>query len=180
VGAEITDPGSSTHVLPASPPPRRPDQDRPDQEDRVLRYGLTHPDILRALGAAGHGATVLIADGHYPVSTAAGPAAERVWLNLAPGTVTATQVLQVLVDVLAVEDATVMQPPAGEPEPAAHADFRGLLGPTALRGVDRFAFYAAARGPDLALVIATGDVRTYANLMLTIGVADPQAPHPGR
>jgi L-fucose mutarotase len=36
--------------------------------------------------------------------------------------------------------------------------------------MDRFAFYAAARGDDVALVVATGEQRVYANLLLTIGV----------
>ncbi|WP_333771874.1 RbsD/FucU domain-containing protein [Streptomyces sp. IBSBF 2435] len=36
--------------------------------------------------------------------------------------------------------------------------------------MDRFPFYDAARAPDTALVIATGDRRTYANLLLTLGV----------
>ncbi|MGI6377286.1 MAG: RbsD/FucU domain-containing protein [Anaerolineae bacterium] len=34
----------------------------------------------------------------------------------------------------------------------------------------RFDFYEAARGQDVALVIATGEQRIYANILLTIGV----------
>jgi len=34
----------------------------------------------------------------------------------------------------------------------------------------RHEFYAAARTQDVAVVIATGDLRHYANLLLTIGV----------
>jgi len=64
----------------------------------VLRYRLTHPEILAALASAGHGSTVLLADGHYPAATAAGPHAITVALNLAPGTVTVTEVLDLLVD----------------------------------------------------------------------------------
>lgn len=138
----------------------------------MLRYGLIHPEILEGLASAGHGSTVLIADGHYPVSTGTAPGARTVWLNLRPGLLTATQVLETLVDVVAVESATVMQPPADHAEPAAFADFQGLS-PVPLNRLDRFAFYDAARHPDLALTIATGDVRTYANVLLTIGVAEP-------
>jgi L-fucose mutarotase len=36
--------------------------------------------------------------------------------------------------------------------------------------LDRFAFYAAARSEDVALVIATGERRVYANVLLTLGV----------
>lgn len=44
------------------------------------------------------------------------------------------------------------------------------MGKTTISTLDRFAFCEAARGPDLALAIVTGDVRTYANLLLAIGV----------
>ena len=39
----------------------------------------------------------------------------------------------------------------------------------------RFEFYDAARDSDVALVIATGEQRVYANLLLTIGVVPPPA-----
>ena len=42
-----------------------------------------------------------------------------------------------------------------------------------LGALGRFPFYAAARGSDVALVIATGEQRVYANLLLTIGVVPP-------
>ena len=48
----------------------------------MLKYGLTHPEILSALGSAGHGSKVLIADGNYPFSTGSNPAAAHVYLNL--------------------------------------------------------------------------------------------------
>ncbi|WP_405813898.1 hypothetical protein OG241_04995 [Streptomyces sp. NBC_01390] len=44
----------------------------------------------------------------------------------------------------------------------AHPDPVGTLG--------RFEFYDAARSPGLALAIVTADIRTSANLLLTIGV----------
>jgi L-fucose mutarotase len=136
----------------------------------MLRYQLTHPTILAALASAGHGSRVLISDGHYPHTTGAHPAAERVYLNLSPDRLLVTEVLDALVDAVPVEAATVMSPPADQPEPPVFAAFRAALPAVALDGLDRFAFYDAARGPDTALVIATGDRRTYANLMLTIGV----------
>jgi len=42
-----------------------------------------------------------------------------------------------------------------------------------LEPVGRFEFYEAARSPNLALVIATGEQRVYANILLTIGVIPP-------
>ena len=35
----------------------------------MLRYQLLHPEILAALGGAGHGSQILIADGNYPFET---------------------------------------------------------------------------------------------------------------
>ena len=35
----------------------------------MLKTRLLHPGILEALGEAGHGAQVLIADGNYPLRT---------------------------------------------------------------------------------------------------------------
>lgn len=141
----------------------------------MLKTGLLHPQILDALGQAGHGAQVLIADGNYPLLTRSSPAAHRVYLNLAPGLVTVTDVLGVLVDAIPVESARVMVPDDGS-EPAIFPEFRALLPDTPFTSMERFSFYDLARGPDLALAIATGEQRIYANLLLTIGVVPPPAP----
>ena len=138
----------------------------------MLKYQLLQPEILAALGAAGHGARVLIADGNYPFVTKSHAAARRVYLNLAPDMLKATEVLAVLADAIPVETAYVMVPDAGE-EPAIFAEFRALLPGIELYALGRFAFYDMASGPDLALMIATGERRVYANLLLTIGVVPP-------
>ena len=138
----------------------------------MLRYQLLHPEILAALGGAGHGSQILIADGNYPFETCSSPTARRVFLNLAPGLLTATDVLSVLVDAIQIEAAHVMVPDVGE-EPPIFGEFRSLLNGMELYILRRFDFYDAARSPDLALVIATGERRIYANILLTIGVVSP-------
>lgn len=139
----------------------------------MLKGPLLHPEILAALGASGHGGRVLVADGNYPFNTGSNPAARRVYLNLAPGTVSATEVLKALVQAIPIEKAQVMMPAEG-PEPAIFGEFRALLGPgLPLSPLGRFEFYDAARVPDTALVIATAEERIYANLLLTIGVVMP-------
>ncbi len=139
----------------------------------MLRFRLLHPEIARALGTAGHGSKVLVADANYPFGTGANPAAQRVYLNLAPGLVSATDTLRVLVEAIPVEAAEVMAP-AAEPEPPIFAEFRQILGPgLPLRPLGRSEFYGAARHADTALVIATGERRIYANVLLTIGVVPP-------
>ena len=51
--------------------------------------------------------------------------------------------------------------------------YEEILPAVTFNGHERFAFYAAAREPDVAVVIATGDARQYANLLLTVGVVSP-------
>jgi L-fucose mutarotase len=139
----------------------------------MLKYQLLHPEILGALGGAGHGSQVLIADGNYPFSTRAHPNARRVYLNLAPGIVTVTDVLHVLVNAIPLEAAQVMGPDSGE-EPSIYADFSQILPPDLpLKRLGRFEFYDAARDSDCALVVATGEQRIYANILLTVGVVPP-------
>jgi L-fucose mutarotase len=121
----------------------------------MLKSKLTHPEILAALGRAGHGAQVLIADGNYPFATGANPSAPCVYLNLTRGSAPVDEVLAVLVEAIVVEAAHVMMPSEG-PEPPIFGDFRRLLpAGMPLQYLERFAFYDAARGRDVALGIAT-------------------------
>ena len=138
----------------------------------MLKTPLLHPEILRALGAAGHGSRILISDGNYPHTTGSNPAAVRVFLNLAPGFVTVTDVLRVIARVIPVESAEVMATADGS-EPPIWTEFRQILPDNDLSPLERFAFYAAGKGPDVALIIATGEERIYANILVTIGVVRP-------
>ncbi len=136
-----------------------------------MLYGdIVHPPLLGALAAAGHGSRVLLTDGNYPASTGTYPDADRVFLNFAPGLLTVSQILERLVATLPVEAATVMAPADGTPVDA-HDDFRSILpAGTPFESIGRFEFYDKCREPDLAVVVATGDQRLYANLLLTVGV----------
>ena len=136
----------------------------------MLLTELLHPEMLSALAAAGHGGRVLITDGHYPGSTAVGPNARTVHLNLAPGLMDVSTVLDVLLRAVPVESAMVMVPPPEQPDPEAIEAHRRRLEPVVPDRIDRFAFYAQARSEDLALAVITADTRTYANILLTIGV----------
>ena len=135
----------------------------------MLQTTLTHPEILHALGKLGHGSKVLIADGNFPFTTGANPTATFVFLNLRPGLVTVTEVLETLITAIPVEAAHVMQPHDGS-TPAIFGEFNALLPDHELQRVERFAFYDLARTTDVGLVIAIGEARVYANIMLTIGV----------
>lgn len=145
----------------------------------MLKGRLIHPEILSALASAGHGAQVLIADGNYPFTTRAAPRARIAFLNLSPGVVSGEQVLRAIAAAIPIEAAAMMGPPG----PDAHS----VLAPPILRRYEacltelcqtpppiqllsRFEFYDAAQRADVALVIATAEIETYANLLLTIGV----------
>src|SRR3954454_11505632 len=140
----------------------------------MLRGKLIHPEILEALGRAGHGSKVLIADGNYPFATAVGPRARLVFLNLSPGLLKVTDVLRVLAEAIPIEAAAVMMPP-GEEAPI-FAEFRDILAEDLeLQRLERFDFYNASRDESVALLVATGEERIYANVLLTIGVVRSSA-----
>lgn len=139
----------------------------------MLRFPLIHPPLLAALGAAGHGARVLIADANYSHSTNVSPRASVIHLNLRPGLVTVDQVLEPVLAAVPVEEVTVMQPDDGG-TPAVWARYRELLGSDLeLASLGRLDFYAACRELDLAVCVATGDDRLYSNVLLTIGYIRP-------
>lgn len=135
----------------------------------MLKMQLTHPEILGTLGKLGHGSMVLIADGNFPFASHTNPAAAKVYLNLRPGLVSATDVLEALVTAIPIEAAHVMQPNDGS-TPDIFGEFNALLPENELQRVERFAFYELARKSEVGLVIATGEARIYANILLTIGV----------
>ena len=149
----------------------------------MLKSRLIHPDILAVLGRAGHGSKILVADGNYPFCTKLGRKAALVNLNLAPGLVTCTQALEVLVSAVAIEAAAVMQPPKTGPwatkeDPPIWGEFLQILhsagAKVELERVERFKFYDVASMDDVALTLATGEQRIFGNLLLTIGVVLPE------
>lgn len=138
----------------------------------MLYNTLIHPGILEAIGAAGHGSRILIADGNYPASTKCGINSERVYLNLVPGMPTVTQVLDALLTAIPIEGAAVMAPPSG-PDPDIFAEFSERMPSITLERLGRLPFYEEAGSDDTCLTIVTGEQRIYANLLLTIGVRMP-------
>jgi L-fucose mutarotase len=144
----------------------------------MLRSPILHPPLLAALGAAGHGARVLIADANYSHSTNISPQATLIHLNLRPGLVTVDQVLEPVLELIPVEAVTLMQPDDRSTPPvwALYTElFNALLpaGGYALQIASRLTFYEACRQPDLAVCVATGDTRLYANVLLTVGYLKP-------
>jgi L-fucose mutarotase len=145
----------------------------------MLRHQLIHPKINEILGRAGHHGKVLIADGNYPASTTLGPNAELVSLNLSPGLVNCTQVLEALVTAIPIEAANTMMyektgPYALDADPPVWAEYRRVLKQAGLAlellPIEKWAFYEAVNTPSHVLTIQTADQQRFANLLLTIGV----------
>lgn len=139
----------------------------------MLKTKLIHPDILQALAGAGHGGQVLITDGHYPASTKIKPGIKPIYLNIAPGMISVTDLLEVLAATIEIEAVTVMAPDT-EPMPEIFAEFKEIIPKTAeFIQLGRFEFYDhCVENPDLCLVLVSGDVRKYANILITIGVCE--------
>jgi len=145
----------------------------------MLKTPILHPQILNALGRAGHSSKILIADGNYPHHTKRGPNADVVFLNFAPGQMNVTDVLIGIANTIPIELVEVMEPLKTGPyamknDPPIFEEFRKIIkarnAGIDLTKLERQAFYEAAGTKDVTLTVATGEQRLYANILLTIGV----------
>jgi L-fucose mutarotase len=145
----------------------------------MLKSLLIHPKILEVIGRAGHHGKVLIADGNYPASSKKGPNSELVCLNLMPGVVTCSQVLQALLSAVPVDAANTMMyektgPYALAEDPPVWNEYRTAIKAAglslSLEPIEKWAFYDAVATHDHVLTIQTADQHRFANLLLSIGV----------
>jgi L-fucose mutarotase len=145
----------------------------------MLKHQLIHPKINEILGRAGHHSKVLIADGNYPAYSTLGPRAELVSLNLSPGLVSCTQVLEALLSAIPVETANTMmyqtEGPYGlKEDPPVWKMYRDVFAKNKLdlqlEPIEKWDFYKAVNTADHVLTIQTGDQHLWANLLLTMGV----------
>lgn len=148
----------------------------------MLKHQLIHPEINAILGRAGHHAKVLIADGNYPASSTLGPNATLISLNLMPGVVNCTQVLEALVSALPIEAANTMGIPADDPyalggDPPIWNEYRRIFKASSLdvelKPIEKWQFYDAVASRDHVLTIQTAEQALWANLLLTVGVRKP-------
>lgn len=135
----------------------------------MLKGALIHPEIMAALAYCGHGDKVLIADGNYPLDSKTGDA-QLVYLGLTPGLPTVTDVLKAFQSVVNIERAEVMDPGDGS-TPEIFMEFSAMLDDMELHKLSRYDFYDACCEKPVRLAISTGEKRTFANLLITIGVS---------
>lgn len=132
---------------------------------------LLSPDLLHVLASMGHGDEIVLADAHFPAATHA-----RRLVRI-PG-VDANRVLDAVLSVLPLDDfvphAAFTMQVVGDATtvPPAVADFSATLqrhGEGAPTSLERFAFYE--RAAQAFAIVATGETRTYGNILLKKGVA---------
>ena len=132
------------------------------------------PELLHALASMGHGDDLVLVDAHFPASRVAQQGHAR--LVRMPG-LTVSQVLDAVLQVLPLD---TFGPACGwtmevvgdaQAVPPAVHEFRQQLAAQGRQDVatlERYAFYEQAR--QAYVIVQTGDLRTYANLLLRKGV----------
>ncbi len=139
----------------------------------MLTTKLINPEIMAALSKCGHGSKVLIADGNYPLAEKSG-SSKKAYLGVKAGLPTVTDVLEAIHSVCEIEAAAVMVPEDGS-TPEIFGEFEKELNGMKLTPLGRYEFYDACMseeaGEAVVLAISTGEKRTYANILITIGVA---------
>lgn len=137
-------------------------------------HPLLTPELLFALARMGHGDEVAIVDANFPAARVA--RAHGATFVALPGC-SSTQALEAVLSVLPLDDfdavcAWTMQVVGDAKQvPAPVVAFNALLqsvASTQASALERFAFYE--RSQQACVVVQTGDMRRYANVLLRKGV----------
>jgi L-fucose mutarotase len=145
----------------------------------MLKHKLIHPEITAVVARAGHHGKILIADGNYPASSAIGPRATLISMNLMPGVITCTQALEAILSAVPVERVnTMMYETTGQyalsEDPPVWNEYRQTMKSAGLtlqlEPIEKWEFYKAVATPDHILTIQTADQQRFANVLLTVGV----------
>jgi L-fucose mutarotase len=134
---------------------------------------LIAPDLLFALASLGHGDELALVDANFPADRLAAQGGGRLVRLSGVDTAAALQAVLVLLPLDDFEPccAWSMQV-VGQPQtvPAPVAQFRELLAQQgrSVDSLERHAFYERARAA--RLLVQTGDLRKYANVLLRKGV----------
>ncbi|HBH8228552.1 TPA: RbsD/FucU family protein [Raoultella ornithinolytica] len=135
----------------------------------MIKTEIIHPDLLQTLAQCGHKANILIADANYSFLTNSSPRARIIYLNFSPGLISSVVILQKMLGFINIEKAVLMSCPDDFDNTIAR-EYRTLLAEsTAVEYVTREAFYALAKSSDTLLVVASGETRRFANILLTVG-----------
>lgn len=139
------------------------------------------PDLLADMWRMGHGDTIALCDAHFPAARLAGGCEHRLD---AVGVIELAEAILELLELDAYGDppaALMAAEPGDEPDPRFRArliDTVSQWSPSGseVRMLSRQDFYDDAA--NAAVLVATGETQTYANVILRKGVT-PVAPRPG-
>lgn len=128
------------------------------------------PNLLKILCEMGHGDEIVIADGNFPAETNGKRVVRADGIG---GVEMLSAVLDLIpLDTYASENFMLMQTTNGDPTPEIWAEYEKVAnakdGNVRLANIERFAFYERAK--NAYAVIATGEERVYANIILKKGV----------
>ncbi|MEJ0011542.1 MAG: RbsD/FucU domain-containing protein [Bauldia sp.] len=129
------------------------------------------PDLLHALAAMGHGDEICIADANFPATS---NARRLIRLDGIEATRVADAILSVMPLDTFVDNAAFVMQVVGKPKesPPVYGLFQQAIDKHAkgfkIGRIERMKFYERAR--TCYAIVATGDTRAYANLILTKGV----------
>lgn len=136
----------------------------------MLKTAIIHPELLAELGKCGHKARILLADSNYAFASNKNAKSKVIYLNFAKDMLSATDILQKLTDTISIESVTMMSWPDDFDNSIAR-EYQSILGQDIqFSYLERADFYAAVKDDSTCLIIATGESRRFANLLLTVGV----------
>ena len=136
----------------------------------MIQGDIIHPEILRALAGAGHGANIVIADGNFPTDIGVPARTPKVYLNFRPDVLKVPEVLEGILKMVRVESAAAPVRDDMEDVPV-FPEYRKLLPQgMEIKKLKRSEFRAACMSQDTALLIQTGDMRPYCCIILPLGV----------
>ncbi|MPW37152.1 RbsD/FucU transporter [Vibrio sp. B1Z05] len=135
----------------------------------MIKSSIIHPELLSILARCGHKTQILIADSNHSFVINSNPRSEIIYLNFAPDMLNATDVLNGVIQLINVESTSMMAWP-DDFDNTIHSEYVRILPQgTEMKFQEREDFYSTAKSPNTLLVIATGETRRFANLMLTVG-----------
>jgi len=129
----------------------------------MKKSGILNPDLIQAIAAMGHTDRLVIADAGLPIPVEVA----RIDLALVAGVPGFVQTLEAVLSELKVERATVASEMRSR-NPAVHEAVQRLLSGTPIDQVTHERFKELL--PEVRVVVRTGEVTPYANIILQSGV----------
>ncbi|MBU4684362.1 RbsD/FucU family protein [Cedecea davisae] len=134
----------------------------------MIKAAIIHPQLISCLAQCGHKTQILLADANYSFVTHSPPTATIIYLNLAPGMISSPVILEHLLRMITVERAVMMAWPETFDNSIVNEFRQRLPADCPLEYLEREEFYINAKADRTLLVIGSGEMRRFANLLLTV------------